>query len=59
MPGMGAMPGMGGNDLGLPMMDNKMASFMGVQPGQQMQMGGGKSQPLQKYKLTLDKNFFF
>jgi hypothetical protein len=52
---MGGMPQMG--DLGVPMMQNPMANFMGVQPTQMgMQMGGGK---VKKYKLALDKNFFF
>ena len=63
MPPMGAMPQMGGpsGDLGVPMMQNPMANFMGVQPNQMgmpNQMGGGKKN-IQKYKLTLDKNFFF
>jgi len=45
--------------LNVPMMNNPMASFMGMGQGmgQGMQMGGS-SQPLQKYKLTLDKFFF-
>jgi len=46
--------------LNVPMMNNPMANFMGMGqgmgPGMQM---GGSSQPLQKYKLTLDKFFFW
>jgi len=52
-PGMMNMGQMHGQ-LGVPMMNNPMANFMGMQP-QQMQTGGGKK--LQKYKLT--NQFFF
>jgi hypothetical protein len=54
-PGM-AMPNMGpmNSQLNVPMMNNPMAQMMGMQPP--MQMGGGK---MTKYKLKLDKKFFF
>ena len=55
MPQMG-MPGQMHPQLNVPMMNNPMASFMGM--GQGMQMGGGEQKELKKYKLTLD-NFFF
>jgi hypothetical protein len=51
IPNMGPM----NSQLNVPMMNNPMAQMMGVQP--QMQMGGG--QKMTKYKLKLDKNFFF
>jgi hypothetical protein len=44
--------------LNVPMMNNPMSQFMGMQP-QPMQMGGGKNKKIQKYTLSLDKNFFF
>jgi hypothetical protein len=45
--------------LNVPMMNNPMSQFMGMQP-QPMQMGGSKDKKkMQKYTLSLDKNFFF
>jgi hypothetical protein len=51
-PGMGTMNA----QLQAPMMSNPMSQFMGMQ-SQMPQMGGSKT--LKKYKLVLDKNFFF
>ena len=51
------------SQLNVPMMNNPMANFMGMQQGQGNMTGGGVK-PLKKYKLTKDKisagkDFFF
>lgn len=53
---MGASMGQMNPQLQTPMMANPMSQFMGMQP-QMPQMGGSKK--MKKYKLVLDKNFFF